>query len=65
MAAFNFLLTKYFPANQIGGMNKDSSFRVLHQTLETLETVFWPNTENRVENTTRSRVILTKFEVFG
>ena len=25
----------------------------------------YPNTEKRVENTTRSRVFLTKFEVFG
>jgi len=38
---------------------------VLQMSLSDSTSLRYPNTEKRVENTTRSRVILTKFEVFG
>ena len=38
---------------------------VIYQTRETVFHRDTPNTENRVENTTRNEVFLTKFEVFG
>ena len=37
---------------------------VLQMSLSDSISLGYPNTEKRVENTTRSRVILTKFEVF-
>ena len=41
-------------------------FDLLHQTRETMfHHISNPNTEERVENTTRSGVFLTKFELFG
>ena len=38
---------------------------VIYQTRVTVFHWIYPNTEKRVENTTRSGVFLTKFEVFG
>ena len=43
----------------------DDEFRhVIYPTRERVSSGY-PNTEKRVENTTRSGVFLTKFEVFG
>ena len=39
--------------------------QVIYQTQETIFHRDHPNTEKRVENTTRSGVFLTKFRVFG
>ena len=39
-------------------------FHVIYQTGETVSSGY-PNSEKRVETTTRSGVFLTKFEVFG
>ena len=39
-------------------------FDVIHRTRKTVFHHF-PNTEKRVENTTRSEVFFTNFEVFG
>ncbi len=39
-------------------------FDVIYQTQVTVSSAY-PNTEKKVENTTRSEIFLTKFEVFG
>ena len=47
-------------------LKQSNSFEVIYQTREMSSVSSgYPNTEKRVENTTRSGVFLTKFEVFG
>ena len=42
-----------------------SEREVIYQTREDSVSSGYPNTEKRVENSTRSGVFLTEFEVFG
>ena len=47
-----------------GARAEEESFGNISNTRDSVSSGY-PNTEKRVENTTRSGVFLTKFEVFG
>ena len=57
----NRLIQDFFKLSEL---SSDSVREVIYQTRESVS-LGYPNTEKRVENTTRSGVFLTKFEVFG